>query len=100
MAGCCVQGNEPSSIIKCAQIFECLKDCWLRMENPAPWNLSINLLFSFAMLWGSLQIRYNTCLNNTITQFACSSFIYTFLVYLSTLSTTQITAADGEKIGE
>ena len=60
----------------------------------------ITLLFSFAMLWGSLQIRCNACLNNTITQFAYSLFIYIFLVYLSAQSTAQITAADVGKIGE
>ena len=52
MAGCCVQVNEPSSIIKFARISECLKDCWLREENSAPRSLSFNLLFSFAMIWG------------------------------------------------
>jgi hypothetical protein len=49
---------------------------------------------------GSLKIRYNACLNNVITQFACSLFIYIFLVYLSVQSTAQITAVDVGKIGE
>lgn len=100
MAGFCLQGNEPSSFIKCAQIFEFLKDCCLRKENSAPWSSSIHLSLSFAMLQRPLQIRYNACLNNTTTQFACSLLIYIFLVYLPTLSTTQIRASDGEKIGE
>jgi hypothetical protein len=100
MAGCCVEGNKPSSFIKCAHISECLKDCWLRKENSAIWSVSLHLLSSFVMLWGPLQIQCNACLNNTIAQFAPSLLIYIFLVYLSTLSTTQITASDGEKIGE
>jgi hypothetical protein len=62
--------------------------------------LLLYLLFSFSVLWGSLQIRYNACLNTTITQFACGLFIYIFLVYLSALSTVLITTSDGEKIGE
>jgi hypothetical protein len=100
MAGSCVKGNESSSLKKCAHIYECLKGCFLRKKNSASWHLSLYSLFSFAMLWRPLQIQYNACLNNTITQFACSLLIYIFLVYLSTLSTTEITASDGEKIGE
>jgi hypothetical protein len=30
MAGCCVKCNESSSFIKCAQIYEFLKGCFLR----------------------------------------------------------------------
>jgi len=49
VAGCCENGNEPSSYIKCGDFFEYLMTYWLLKKDDGAWSYLVVYLVDYVV---------------------------------------------------